>query len=174
MRSFVKAVETISEYSGRWSAWIIYVGIIMLTFEVFARYFFNSPTVWAHGYTQRLFGSYFILIGAYTFIHKGHVRIDLIQGKFSGRGAIVFDVINAGFLVMWSGLLMPSLWRFFWKAYQIGEKDEMVLAHPIWWVKGLLFVGMVLICLQGISELVKKIMEIVNFDTASQGQGESN
>jgi TRAP-type mannitol/chloroaromatic compound transport system permease small subunit len=162
MRSAIRGIDVISEYSGRFASWFVYVGIIMLSFEVIARYLFNSPTMWAHGYTQRIFGSYFVLIGAFTFVHQGHVRIDIIQGRFSARWRSFFDVINALFLLVWSGILIPASWNFFLRSYRIGEVDEMVLSHPIWWVKLLLFVGMVLIFLQGLSELAKKILELAN------------
>jgi len=161
MQSVIRLVEGISEYSGRAASWIVYVGIIMLTFEVVARYFFNSPTVWAHGYTQRFFGSYFVLIGAYTFVHKGHVRIDLVSGHFNERWSNVFDVINCIFLLVWSGVLLPVSWKFFLQSYRVREADEMVLAHPIYWVKGILFIGMVLIFIQGLSELIKKIRGLI-------------
>lgn len=160
MQSFIKGVESISEYSGRLVSWILYVGIFMLTFEVVARYFFNSPTVWAHGYTQRLFGSYFILIGAYTFIHDGHVRIDLISSKCSPKVQTILDIVNCVFLVVWSAVLIPAGWKFFLRSFKLREVDEMVLSHPIWWVKFLLVVGMILIFLQGVSELLKKIMSL--------------
>ena len=162
MQSIIKVIEGISEYSGKAASWIVYMGIFMLSLEVVSRYFFNSPTVWAHGYTQRLFGSYFILIGAFTFIHQGHVRIDIIQGRCTGRGKTAFDIVNCLFLIVWSGVLIPTSWGFFLKSYRVREVDEMVLAHPIYWVKFLLFMGMLLIFLQGVSELIKKIGEIIN------------
>ena len=164
MRSLFKTIESISEYSGKWVSWILYVGILMLAFEVVSRYFFNHPTVWAHGYTQRLFGSYFVLVGAYTFIHQGHVRVDLVYERLSARMQNVLDIVNCVFLVTWSGILIPTGWKFFMKSFKVREVDEMVLSHPIWWVKFLLVAGMVLICLQGVSELIKKIMTLVNPD----------
>lgn len=159
MNKFIKFVETLSMYSGKCTAWIIYAGILMLSYEVVARYVFNSPTVWVHGYTQRLFGSYFILIGAYTFINKGHVRIDLISVRFSEKGNKVFDMVNCLFLILWSGVLIPFSWNFFMRSYQMNEADEMVLSHPIWWVKFMLVLGMCLIFLQGVSELLKSIRD---------------
>jgi len=166
MGSVIRGIDFISEYSGRFISWFVYAGIVMLSFEVIARYLFNSPTMWAHGYTQRIFGSYFVLIGAFTFVHQGHVRIDIIQGIFSARWRSFFDILNALFLLVWSGILIPVSWNFFLRSFKIGEVDEMVLSHPIWWVKLLLFVGMVLIFLQGLSELAKKIIEIVNPEKA--------
>jgi TRAP-type mannitol/chloroaromatic compound transport system permease small subunit len=156
MEKFIRTIETISEYSGRWASWIVYAGIIMLSTEVLLRYIFNSPTVWAHGYTQRLYGSYFVLVGAYTFIHKGHVRVDVLYEHFSARVKAWLDILNCVFLLVWAGILIPVSWLFFLKSYNMGEVDEMVLAHPMWWVKFLITVGMILISLQGISEIVKQ------------------
>jgi TRAP-type mannitol/chloroaromatic compound transport system permease small subunit len=160
MERFTKTVEAISQHSGKWVSWVIYVGIIFLSLEVVLRYVFNSPTVWAHGYTQRLFGSYFVLIGAYTFVNNGHVRVDVIHEHVSPKMRIVLDIVNCLFLLLWSGVMIPVSWVFFMNSYSIGEVDEMVLAHPIWWVKFIIVVGMALIFLQGLSEMLKKISEL--------------
>jgi TRAP-type mannitol/chloroaromatic compound transport system permease small subunit len=56
--------------------------------------------------------------------------------------------------------MIPVSWLFFMKSFNIGEVDEMVLAHPIWWVKFLITVGMALIFLQGVSEILKKLPEL--------------
>ncbi|OPY87902.1 MAG: Tripartite ATP-independent periplasmic transporter [Smithella sp. PtaU1.Bin162] len=167
MEKFIRAVDAISEYSGRWVSWIVYVGIIMLSLEVVLRYVFNSPTVWAHGYTQRLYGSYFVLIGAYTFIHKGHVRVDLLYERVSQKGKAVLDIINCAFLLVWSGVLVPVSIAFFLKSYNMNEVDEMVLAHPIWWVKFMIIIGMLLISLQGLAEVMKSILVITGTKSSS-------
>lgn len=167
MEKFVRAMEAISEYSGRWVSWIVYVGIIMLSLEVVLRYVFNSPTVWAHGYTQRLYGSYFVLIGAYTFIHKGHVRVDLLYERLSQKGKAVLDILNCAFLLVWSGVLIPVSWMFFLKSYEMNEVDEMVLSHPIWWVKFMIIIGMILISLQGVAEVMKSISVLTGIKSSS-------
>ena len=167
MEKFIRAVDAISEYSGRWVSWIVYVGIIMLSLEVVLRYVFNSPTVWAHGYTQRLYGSYFVLIGAYTFIHKGHVRVDLLYERVSQKGKAILDIINCAFLLVWSGVLIPVSLAFFLKSYNMNEVDEMVLAHPIWWVKFMIIIGMLLIALQGLAEVMKSVLVITGTKSSS-------
>jgi TRAP-type mannitol/chloroaromatic compound transport system permease small subunit len=173
MEKFAKTVEAISEHLGRWVSWIIYVGIIMLSAEVVLRYIFNSPTVWAHGYTQRLFGGYFILIGAYTLVHKGHVRVDVIYEHVSEKAKAYLDLLNYAFLLLWSGVMIPVSWNFFLKSYEISEVDEMVLAHPIWWVKFLIIIGMTLIFLQGLNEAIKVILKLSSHkqtNTAIEGR----
>ena len=160
MERFIRTVDAISEYSGRWVSWIICVGIIFLSLEVVLRYVFNSPTVWAHGYTQRLFGGYFVLIGAYTLVNNGHVRVDVLLEQVSPKVRVVLDIVNCLFLLLWSGVMIPVSWLFFMKSFSIGEVDEMVLAHPIWWVKFLITIGMALIFLQAVSEILKKLPDL--------------
>jgi TRAP-type mannitol/chloroaromatic compound transport system permease small subunit len=167
MERFIRTMESISEYTGRWVSWVVYVGIIFLSLEVVLRYIFNSPTVWAHGYTQRLFGGYFVLIGAYTLIHKGHVRVDVIYEHLSKKMQGVLDLVNMLFLLLWSGVMIPVGWNFFIKSYNMNEVDEMVLAHPIWWVKFLIVVGMTLIFLQGLSEVLKICLDLSGRKPAS-------
>jgi TRAP-type mannitol/chloroaromatic compound transport system permease small subunit len=76
----------------------------------------------------------------------------------SKRTKAVLDLLNCFFLLIWSIVMIPVGWKFFMKSYAINEVDEMVLAHPIWWVKFLIVVGMILISLQGVSEVVKIVM----------------
>ena len=173
MERFTRTVDAISEYSGRWVSWIICVGIIFLSLEVMLRYVFNSPTVWAHGYTQRLFGGYFVLIGAYTFVNNGHVRVDVLLEHVSPKVRIVLDIVNCLFLLLWSGVMIPVSWLFFMQSFSIGEVDEMVLAHPIWWVKFLITIGMALIFLQAVSEILKKLQELFSRkQTSAAGERE--
>jgi len=151
MHRFLTTVDEISEWSGRISSYLVWVGIIMLSWEVIARYCFNAPTVWAHGYSQRIFGSYFVLVGAYTLLHNGHVRVDVVYNQFSFRGKKVLDLVNYGFLLLWSSVMIIEGWTFFLSSLEVGECDEMVLAHPVYPVKFVLLVGFVLIALQAIA-----------------------
>ncbi|MDO9109536.1 MAG: TRAP transporter small permease subunit, partial [Desulfatirhabdiaceae bacterium] len=75
MKSFLRTIDSISLWTGKVCSFLIYFGIAMLVYEVISRYLFGTPTVWAHGYSQRLFGSYFILVGAYTLLMNGHIRV---------------------------------------------------------------------------------------------------
>ena len=132
MGKILRIIDSISEWSGKICSFLVYAGIIMLVFEVVARYFFDSPTVWAHGYSQRLFGSYFVLVGAYTLLQNGHVRIDIIYQRFSLRKRAFFDLINYLMLLIWSFVLIKEGSSFFASSWAIREADEMVLAHPIY------------------------------------------
>ncbi|MDA0924670.1 MAG: TRAP transporter small permease subunit, partial [Proteobacteria bacterium] len=78
MKLLFKAVDTLNAGIGKAVSLLIWAGIVVLCYEVVARYIFGQPTLWAHGYTQRIFGAYFVLVGAYTLIRADHVRVDLL------------------------------------------------------------------------------------------------
>ncbi len=161
MKLFFRTIDSISDWSGKVCSFLVFVGIFILSFEVIARYFFGAPTVWAHGYSQRIFGSYFVLVGAYTLLNNGHVRVDIIYQRFSLRKRAFLDVINYTMLLIWSFVLMKEGWTFFMNSFQIREADEMVLAHPIYPVKFLLIIGAALITIQGINRLIVSIIVLV-------------
>ncbi len=158
MKNFLRTIDNISDWSGKICSFMVFFGIFILSFEVVARYFFGAPTVWAHGYSQRVFGSYFVLVGAFTLLKNGHVRVDIIYQQFSLRKRAFLDILNYTMLLIWSVVLIKEGWMFFLSSYKISEADEMVLAHPIYPVKFLLFIGVALITLQGINRLVVSIM----------------
>jgi len=164
MRSLFETVDTISEWSGRIVSFVVYIGIVILFIEVFLRYLFNHPTVWVHGYSQRVFGSYFILIGAYTLLHNGHVRVDLIYNLFSGKGKVLLDMVNYIALLIWDVVLLKEGYRFFMVSFAVREADEMVLCHPVYPVKFLILVGALLIGLQGLSMFLKSLFTILAKD----------
>ena len=161
----LKTIEDISIWSGKIVSFLVWAGAVMLAWEVAARYVFNAPTVWAHGYSQRLFGTYFILVGAFTLARGGHVRIDLITNRFSFRARKFFDLLNYAFLILWAGVLITEGWLFFMNSWSMREVDEMVLAHPVYPVKFMLLLGAVLILLQGAAMSVSTIASLIRGNT---------
>lgn len=161
MHKVINTIYKLSEYSGKLFSYLVWIGAIMLAWEVAARYFFNAPTVWAHGYSQRIFGSYFILIGAFTLLKGGHVRIDIIINKFGFRTRKLFDMFNYSVLLLWTSVLLREGWIYFARSFEIKEVDEMVLAHPVYPIKFLLVLGALLITLQGGAMLLTSLVSLV-------------
>jgi TRAP-type mannitol/chloroaromatic compound transport system permease small subunit len=162
MLKILDLIDSFNEKFGKAVSYIVWLGAAVLFIEVILRYFFNSPTVWAHGYAQRIFGSYFVLIGAFTLVNNGHVRIDIIVNRFPFRMRKFMDMVNMGMLLVWCGALSYEGWDFFMYSYNIREVDQMVLAHPIYPIKFLLFLGVSLMALQGLSNICRDFLELLN------------
>ena len=161
MERVLSAIDKTSRVIGETVSYFLWIGAVILAWEVFARYFFNSPTVWAHGYSQRIFGSYFVLVGAYTLLQGGHVRIDLIVTRYPFRIQKLFDLLNYAFLLLWGSVLIKEGWSFFEESWQLREADAMALAHPVYPVKFILLLGAVMITVQGAAMFLRSATDLI-------------
>ena len=162
IRRLTRAIDRMNTAIGQVVSFLIWAGIAVLCYEVVARYVFGQPTVWAHGYTQRIFGSYFILIGAYTLIQRDHVRVDILLTPEPSRRNAFLDLLNYAFLILWGTVLTIEGWRFFLDAWRWAEVDDSALRHAMWPPKLALFLGSLLITLQGISEAIKAVLYLIS------------
>ena len=167
-------VTNMNEKIGKAASYLLYPGMIILVIEVIMRYVFGSPTIWVHGYTQRIFGSYFILIGAHTLLRGGHVRVDLLYNRLKYRARLLLDILNYVLLIIWTSVLLVGGWNFFMYSFKLRQTDEMVLAHPIYPVKFLLVVGIFLIFIQGIVYLIQNISKLVKRKEENYEHGTDN
>ena len=70
MKGFLKTIDQISEQSGKAVSFLVIFLTGVILYEIFARYLFKSPTIWAHEVAQMIYGAYVILLGAYA-LRKG-------------------------------------------------------------------------------------------------------
>jgi TRAP-type mannitol/chloroaromatic compound transport system permease small subunit len=159
---FLRLIDQINIFIGKTVSFLIWAGIVVLCYEVVARYGFGQPTIWAHGYTQRIFGAYFVLVGAYTLINRDHVRVDIFLNTRSPRVNAGLDLFNYAFLILWGAILTREGWLFFLDAWTFNESDASALGHPMWPIKLSLFLGAVLITAQGIAEAIRSVVLIFN------------
>lgn len=134
LRRVAGCIETINR---KWAAFVSYwVVIIMLvlTMEVVARYIFNSPTKWANQLSILIFGGFFIMGGAYTMMHDGHVRMDLIYNRIrNARARVILDLVTSALFFLFIGALLFKAVPHIWQA-TLGSERVMGLAwHVIIW-----------------------------------------
>lgn len=155
-------IDRLNGFLGKMVSHAIWLGMAIVVTEVVMRYAFNAPTVWAQGYAQRLFAAYFILIGAYTLIQRGHVRVDLLLNGRSPRWSAFLDLLNYTVLLLWTAALAYEGWFYFLDAWRFGERDDSALGHPMWPVKLALLVGVGMMALQGLAEFLRSAVRLVN------------
>lgn len=163
LKDFVKAVDAISEKTGRVIRWIAVPMIMALIYEVFARYVFHSPTIWSYEITYMIYGTHFIMGAAYTLKIKGHIRIDLVYMKFTPRWRALIDVI--GYLVIFFPVMIVLIFASFdmaKEAYQIQEVSQFSPWQPVLWpFKSMLFIGFSLLLLQGVAEFIRSTSMVI-------------
>ncbi len=78
MKSILLAVDRASTRLGQAFAWLIVLLTCLIAWEVFSRYVLNSPHDWALDAQIQMYGTLFMLAGAYTLSKNGHVRGDVL------------------------------------------------------------------------------------------------
>jgi TRAP-type mannitol/chloroaromatic compound transport system permease small subunit len=152
-----RRLDLVSSFSGELVAWFIIPMVLGLTYEVVARYLFNSPTVWAYDMTFMMYGSYFMLGTAFTLQRKGHVRTDSFYGAWAPRRQALVDA--ACYVLMYLPFVLVLLvvgWGYFYKSFTTGERFVTSPWMPIVWPFKLVlpFTGLLLL-VQGLSECFK-------------------
>jgi len=108
-------ISRINDGVGRIVRFIVLVLIGVIMWEIVMRYFFKSPTIWVYETSLLLFATYFLLGGAYTHCHEGHVRVDLLYRRFSPKIRLVLDLFGSIFIFLFTGLLT---WEGIWMAWE--------------------------------------------------------
>jgi len=153
-----RAIDRLNELIGRWVAWLILVSILVSAGNAIIRKAFNtSSNAWLEAQWY-LFGAAFLLAAAYTLKQNEHIRIDIVYGMFSRRTQHWIDLLGHLFFLMPFVILMISYFvPYFLLSYRSGEVSSSAGGLIIWPAKLLLLVGFVLLGIQGISEIIKKI-----------------
>jgi TRAP-type mannitol/chloroaromatic compound transport system permease small subunit len=110
MQKLLLTIDRISTFVGQTFSWLIVSLTFMITWEVVSRYAFDNPHPWAFDVMIMMYGSVFMMAGAYTLSKNGHVRGDVLYGFFSPRVqasldlTAVFPVLHSRvFALAWAG-----------------------------------------------------------------------
>jgi TRAP-type mannitol/chloroaromatic compound transport system permease small subunit len=102
-------VDSINEWVGKVSSFLILVLALIVGYEIFMRYVMNSPTVWVNEMSTMIFGTFIILGGAFTARYNGHIGMDVVYGLLSARKRAALDLIS--FFVLFIPLLGVLMWK---------------------------------------------------------------
>ena len=92
LRRIPRVIDGVSKWSGLVVAPLVLVYLVILLYEMIARYVFNAPTLWAHEMSTFVFGAQFMLGGAYCYWSGSMVNVELFHARFSKRARAVFDL----------------------------------------------------------------------------------
>ena len=139
-------------------AWLILVAVLVsATNAVIRKVFSVSSNSWLE-LQWYLFGAAFLLASAYTLKQNEHIRIDIIYGLFSRRTQHWIDLFgHLVFLMPFTLLMLYYFVPYVAQSYANGEVSTNSGGLTIWPAKALLLVGFLLLALQGVSEIIKKI-----------------
>ncbi len=163
MRSILRVIDSISEGAGRTVRWCVIALIVLMCFEVIARYVFNAPTHWSYELASML-GVTIAFIGwSYTLRHHGHVRVDVFYTRLSPRGKAIIDVL--GTLLLFFPLLGVLLYiSVDWAWYSWSVKEIMTKTNwypPAYPIRTVMVVGLCLLFLQSVAEFIRDLHVLI-------------
>ncbi|WP_018413430.1 TRAP transporter small permease subunit [Methyloversatilis thermotolerans] len=160
MQKFLLGVDRLNTFIGHAFAWTIVALTLLITWEVFSRYVLNSPHAWVFDATYMLYGTLFMMAGAYTLATSGHVRGDVLYGFFRPRTQATLDLIlYFVFFVPGVVALCWAGWHFFTESMAIQERSSVTSdGPPVYPFKFIIpFAGAALL-LQGAVEILRCIV----------------
>lgn len=149
--------DEISTWVGKTIGWCILVLTLTTSYEVFMRYLFLAPTEWAFDVSYMLYGTLFMLAGAYTLARNGHVRGDFLYRAWEPRTQAKWDLVLY-LLFFFPGMLafIYSGWGFAKLSWLMNERSAASPNGPIVWpFKWLIPITGVLMVMQGIVETIR-------------------
>ncbi len=158
MKNILMAVDRASTRLGQTFAWLIVALTCLIAWEVFSRYVLNTPHDWALDAQIQMYGTLFMLAGAYTLAKNGHVRGDVLYGFFEQRTQAWVD------LILYVLFFLPGIvaltwagWTFAQESIAIRESTFSATPLPLYPFKFMIPVAGLMLLLQGLVEIVRCI-----------------
>ena len=153
-----RAIDWLNNQIGHLVYWLVLAAVLISSANAISRYLLNKTS---NGWLEMqwyLFAAIFLLCSGYTFLHNEHIRIDVVAQRFSRRTQIWIDVFGTIFFMLPMTVFITVLgWSMFKESYMVHEVSADPGGLVRWPVKLLVPLGFLLLTLQGLSELVKRI-----------------
>jgi TRAP-type mannitol/chloroaromatic compound transport system permease small subunit len=160
MQSYIRFADDLSAWFGKVFAWSIIVMAFGIGYEVVVRYAFRAPTPWAFDLSYMLYGTLFMMAGAYTLSRDGHVRGDFIYRLWRPRTQAGVELVLY-FFFFFPGVtaLVLAGWKYSARAWGYFEVSSNSPAGiPIFQFKSVIVAAGILLFLQGIAQVFRCII----------------
>jgi TRAP-type mannitol/chloroaromatic compound transport system permease small subunit len=157
------AIDRLNHGIGRAIRWLLAVMVLIGAYNALARYLnrFTEVNLASNAYLEAqwyLFSVVFLLGAAYALKENAHVRVDVLYGRLGIRGRAWIDLLGTSlFLIPFSVLMLWASWPSVAASWRVRELSPDPGGLPRYPIKALILVAFVLLLLQGISELLKRI-----------------
>jgi TRAP-type mannitol/chloroaromatic compound transport system permease small subunit len=160
-----KFCDTISEWTGRIFAWVIVPLVLLTVMEVILRRFLGSPTIWSFEVLKQLYGLHFMIVAAFGLLYGSHVSVDVFTALLPKKKKAILDII--GYVLFFFPFVIVCIWQgysFAVTSWAMKETTWSVFAPPVYPIKTVILCTCILLLIQGISEIIKRIVIIQGGD----------
>ena len=159
---YIAFADKVSAWTGRAFAWCILLMTFGIVYEVVVRYLFRAPTTWAFDISYMMYGTLFMMAGAYTLARDGHVRADVFYRLWPTRvQATVELVLYVIFFFPGVLALIFAGWKYASRSIRYGEVSVMSPAGvPIYQFKAVIVAAGILLFIQGIAQMFRCVLAL--------------
>jgi len=156
--SISKTIDQVNTRLGKLIAWLIFVAVAVSTVNALIRKIFDtSSNSWLE-LQWVLFGFVFLLCSPWTLLSNEHIRIDVISSKLPKRARDWIDIVgHVAFLLPFALVMILTSGPFALRSILGNEQSGNAGGLPQWPAKTLIFVGFIVLFVQGVSELIKRV-----------------
>jgi TRAP-type mannitol/chloroaromatic compound transport system permease small subunit len=160
VQTFLHTIDGISTWVGKAAAWLIMILMTVVCVEVFKRYIMNSPDAWIFDVDNMMYGTLFMLCGAYTLAQNAHVRGDFLYSSMRPRTQAGLDlVLYIVFFVPGIAALIYAGFYFAADSWRIAEHSNVTAnGPPVYHFKTMIPIAGAFVMLQGLAEIVRSIV----------------
>lgn len=150
-------IDKMNWWIGRICSYLMLVLIFLDTFEVIMRYLFKHPTVWSSELNMQIWAFLIMMVGAYCYLKKKHVKVDVLYNVFPPKMQSVLSIITAGLIIMVMAIIIRYGSKLAYDSIVRDERQSTVFASPMWTIRLWIPIGCFLMILQAVSEIIKEI-----------------
>lgn len=153
-----RVIDAVNFRIGKVLSWLILLAVIVSTVNAVIRKLFDtSSNAWLE-LQWVLFGAVFLLVASWTLLANEHIRIDIVNAMWPKRVRDWIDLVgHVFFLLPLTIVMMVTGLPFFLRSFEIKEQSFSAGGLPQWPAKSLIFIGFLLLFVQAISEIIKRI-----------------
>ncbi len=159
IQKLLHAVDGFNTWIGKAFSWLIVALMLMVCVEVFKRYILNAPTAWIFDASNMMYGTLFMMAGAYTLAQDGHVRGDFLYGGMKPRKQAALDLVLY-FAFFFPGILALTWagWTYAGDSLAIRETTFNAVPLPLYPFKYIIPLAGATVLVQGIAEVVRCVV----------------
>ena len=153
----VHIIDLVTEWVSRVASPFVLLIMVMLATEVVLRYGFGRATTWAWPISIQLAAVFGLVGGAYTFLHKGHVKVDVVYNRFPPKVRAVIDLVLSIPFFIFCGVLTWLGGEMAWESLMAKEVAVEGVTYPVYPLKVLLVAACFLLFLQGVTQFIHNL-----------------
>ncbi len=157
VESFCRAIDKINDVAGKWGAIIFIPMVLIVTYDVILRRFFNAPTIWAGDIEVQMAAFLIAFGGGYLLIENGHIIVDVIVNHFPFKRRKIIDLITSSFFFLGMVVLFWYACTEAGRSIDLGEQMSTLFEPTLIPLRIAIAIGFLFLLMEGIAKLLRDV-----------------